>query len=122
MNRIHRLWRGSAFKLLILKGVSTMICDVLLTQKDSKFIARVCQYPEIIAEDYTEEGVLIAARNKLKRFLSGGKIVKINIENEPSEHPWLKFAGMFTDDSDWEQFQETLQQNRTIKDLEVNVK
>ncbi|MBF0227183.1 MAG: hypothetical protein HQK76_17190 [Desulfobacterales bacterium] len=106
------------FKQQILKGLSKMICDVLLTQKDKKFIARVCQYPEIVAEDYTEEGVLVAARSKLKRFLSGGKIVKIDIESESYEHPWLKYAGMFADDSDWEQFQESLKQYRKEIDLD----
>lgn len=85
-----------------------MICDVLLTKKDKKFVARVCQYPEIVAEDDTEEGVLAMARVRLKKLLFGGRIVKIDIESESYEHPWLKYAGMFADDSDWEPFQESV--------------
>ena len=49
-----------------------MICDVLLTKTDKKFIARVCQYPEIVAEDETGEGVLTMTRARLKKLLFGG--------------------------------------------------
>ncbi len=95
-----------------------MICDVLLTQKDRKFIARVCQYPEIVAEDDTEEGVLAMARIGLKKLLFGGRIVKIDTE---SEHPWLKHAGMFADDSDWEAFQESVRQYRKETDSDTGI-
>ncbi len=61
-----------------------MICDVLLTQKDKKFIARVCQYPEIVAEDESEEAVLTATRIKLNKLLSNSRIVKINVGEENS--------------------------------------
>ena len=89
-----------------------MICDVLLTKTDKKFIARVCQYPEIVAEDETGEGVLTMTRARLKKLLFGGRIVRIDIESEPHEHQWLKYAGMFADDSDWEPFQESIRQYR----------
>lgn len=93
-----------------------MICDVLLTKRNKKFIARVCQYPEIVAEDDTEEGALTMARLRLKNMLFGGRIVKIDTE---SEHPWLKHAGMFADDPDWEPFQESVRQYRKKTDSEM---
>jgi len=97
-----------------------MICDVLLTKKDNrKFIARVCQYPEIVAEDDTEEGVLAMARVGLKKLLFGGRIVKIDTESEPHEHPCLKHAGMFADDSDWEEFQKSVRQYREETDSDT---
>jgi len=98
-----------------------MICDVLLTKKDRKFIARVCQYPEIVAEDDTEEGVLAMARVGLKKLLFGGRIVRIDTEVRPYEHPWLKHAGMFADDSDWEPFQESVRQYRKETDSDTVV-
>jgi hypothetical protein len=97
-----------------------MICDVLLTKKDNKFIARVCQYPEIVAEDNTEEGVLAIARVRLKKLLLGGRIVKIDTESESYEHPWLKYAGVFADDSDWEPFQESLKLYRKEIDADMD--
>lgn len=85
-----------------------MICDVLLTKKDNKFIARVCQHPDIVAEDHTEKGALMKTQAKLKNLLSNAKIVRIDTESEPDEHPWLKHAGMFADDPNWDVFQEFL--------------
>ncbi len=61
-----------------------MIYNVLLTQKDKKIIARVCQYPEIVAEDESEEAVLTATRIKLNKLLSNSRIVKINVGEENS--------------------------------------
>ncbi|MBF0257940.1 MAG: hypothetical protein HQK62_03710 [Desulfamplus sp.] len=98
-----------------------MICDVLLTKKDKKFIARVCQYPEIVAEDDTEEAVLSATRVKLKTLFSGSRVVKINIEPESYEHPWFKYAGMFSNDSDWEVFQEVIGQYRKETNSNIDI-
>jgi hypothetical protein len=51
------------------------------------------------------------------------KVINTNIANHSSksvsnpllpnkEHPWLKFAGMFEDDPDWEEFQAAIEENR----------
>jgi len=51
------------------------------------------------------------------------KVINTNVVNQsdesvsnPSspaqEHPWLKFAGMFEDDPDWEEFQAAIEENR----------
>lgn len=98
-----------------------MICDVLLTKKERKYIARVCQYPEIVAEDDTEKGVLLKAQIRLKKLLSGGRIVRINTESEPYEHSWLQHAGIFSDDSDWEPFQESIKRYREEIDSDISV-
>ncbi len=89
-----------------------MTYDVLLTKKDEKFIARVRQWPEVVVEDETEEKVLARARADLKTLLAEGRIVQLDLDLEPTGHPWLKFAGMFADDPDWEEFQESIQQYR----------
>ncbi len=86
--------------------------DILLTKRNNKFIARVCQLPEIVVEANTEEGVITKARKGLKELLFGGKIVRLDIESEVNEHPWAKHAGMFANDSDWESFQETIIKHR----------
>ncbi|MBF0205213.1 MAG: hypothetical protein HQK67_13160 [Desulfamplus sp.] len=99
-----------------------MICDVLLTRKDKKFIARVFQYPEIVAEDDTEEAVLSATRVKLKKMFSGSRVVRINIEPESCEHPWFKYAGMFSNDSDWEVFQEAIGKYRKEANLNTDIR
>ncbi len=89
-----------------------MTYDVLLTKKDEKFIARVREWPEIVGEGETEEEALVKAQADLKSLLVGGRIVQLDLEVKPSEHPWFKFAGMFADDADWDNFQASMQQYR----------
>lgn len=90
-----------------------MTYDVLLTKKNKKFVARVCQLPQIVVEGDTEEGVLAMARSGLRKLLFGAKIVQLDIEPVTDEHTWSKYAGMFADDSDWEAFQESVSQYRS---------
>ena len=89
-----------------------MTYDVLLTKKDKKFIARVREWPEIMVEGETEEEVLVKAQADLKSLLVSGRIVQLDLEVKPDDHPWLKFAGMFADDPDWDEFQESIHQYR----------
>jgi hypothetical protein len=42
-------------------------------------------------------------------YSEGSKSEELNAE---SGHPWLKYAGIFADDPDWESFQELLEQYR----------
>lgn len=88
--------------------------DVLLTKKNNKYIARVCQWPEILVEDDTEEGALARAQLGLKNLLFGSRIVQLDTETH--EHPWLTHAGMFSDDPDWEAFQDSVRQYREETD------
>ena len=89
-----------------------MIYDVLLTQKENKFIARVRQWPAIIVEGDSEEEVLRKTQADLQSLLTGGRIIQLELETKPEAHPWQRFAGMFADDPDWDAFQESMQAYR----------
>ena len=89
-----------------------MTYDVLLTKKDEKFIARVRQWPAIVVEGDSEEEVLAKAQTDLKSLLREGRMVQIDLDVQPDEHPWLKWAGLFAEDPDWEAFQESMRQYR----------
>ncbi len=89
-----------------------MTFDVLLTQKNKKFFAHVRQWPEIIGIGETEETALSKARDDLKSLLIEGRIVQLELEMEPKGHPWQQFAGMFVQDTDWDDFQASVQQYR----------
>jgi predicted RNase H-like HicB family nuclease len=93
-----------------------MTYDVLLIQKDQKFIARVRQWPEIVVEGETEEKALAQAKADLEALLLTGRIVPLEVEVEPNRHAWGQFAGMFADDPDWENFQKVMEQNRAAPD------
>jgi predicted RNase H-like HicB family nuclease len=89
-----------------------MTFDVLLTRKNRRYFAHVRQWPEVIGEGETEEKALAQAHTELKALLAGGKVVQLDLELEPSEHPWYQFAGMFEDDPDWDEFQAAIQEYR----------
>ena len=89
-----------------------MTYDVLLTKKDGKFVARICQWPAIVSESDTEEDVLRKVQASLESILAEGRLVKLEVDINPEEHPWQRFAGMFADDPDWDAFQASLQQYR----------
>lgn len=89
-----------------------MTYDVLLTKKGDKFVARVCQWPAIVAESDTEEDALRKAKVSLQSLLAGGRIVQLEVDIKPEEHPWQQFAGMFADDPDWETLQASMREYR----------
>lgn len=92
--------------------------DVFLTKKDEKFVARVCQWPEIMVEGGTEEIVLDMARSELRKRMFGGRLVRLDISPEFHEHAWAEHAGMFADDPDWEEFQESVRQYRREMEMD----
>ena len=85
-----------------------MTYDVLLTKKGDKFVARVCQWPAIVAESDTEEDALRKAKVSLQSLLAGGRIVQLEVDIKPEEHPWQQFAEMFADGPAWEAFQASI--------------
>jgi len=96
-----------------------MTYDIVLTEKDGKFIARVCQWPAISAESDTEDKALCKVQSYLTSLLAGGRIVQLEVlevDIKPEGHPWQQFARMFADDPDWEAFQASIQKYRENMD------
>ena len=89
-----------------------MTYDVLVTKHNEKFIARVRAWPEIVVEVDTEEEVLRKAQADLQALLMTGRIIHLELDVKPDEHPWQAFAGMFADDPDWDAFQAAIQRYR----------
>ena len=89
-----------------------MTYDVLLTKQDDKFVARVCQWPAMVAESDTEEEALRKVQANIQSLVAGGRIVQLEVDIQLEEHPWQQFAGMFADDPDWEAFQASIREYR----------
>ena len=89
-----------------------MTYDVLLTKRDKKFIARVRNWPEVTVEGDSEAEVLLKAQADLRSLLTNGRIVQLELDVQPAEHPWQGLVGMFADDPDWDKFQESIRQYR----------
>jgi predicted RNase H-like HicB family nuclease len=89
-----------------------MTYEVLLTRKANTFVARVRQWPVIVVEGESEEAVLHQVQADLQALLAGGRIIQLELEAKPEEHPWQPFAGMFAGDPDWQAFQASMRQYR----------
>jgi predicted RNase H-like HicB family nuclease len=50
-----------------------MTYDVLLTKQGDKFIARVCQWPAIVAAGDTEDDALCKVQADIQSLLAGGR-------------------------------------------------
>ncbi len=89
-----------------------MTYDVLLTKENGKFVARICQWPAIVAESDTEEEALHKVQAHLQALMARGRIVQLEVDIRPEEHPWQPFAGIFAHDPDWEAFQASIREYR----------
>ncbi|MEB3343239.1 hypothetical protein [Okeania sp.] len=49
------------------------------------------------------------------------EIVSLEIERPKPEHPWMKFAGMFKDDPDFEEVQAFIEEDRRQLDAEMEI-
>ncbi len=84
-----------------------MTCDIILTKKDNKFVARVREWPEVIAEETTRDGVLHQVKTKLLDYLTKQiEIVKLEV-SLPNEtgNSWIDKFGWFKDDPTFDDLQ-----------------
>ena len=83
--------------------------------------ARVLGWPECQAEANTKEEALQALYQIVTEQLRDREIVSFEVEvSQPQkEHPWMKFAGMFKDDPDFEELLAFIEEDRRQLDLEM---
>jgi predicted RNase H-like HicB family nuclease len=71
-------------------------------QPEGEVSATVLGWQDCQVQGATKEEALNKLRQLLTSRLPNTEIVSLEIEIPQSEHPWLKFAGMFKDDPDFE--------------------
>ena len=92
--------------------------DVLIeNQADSMVKATLLSLPECQGLGATKEEAL----NNLIQLFQARKpeIVTLEIEPVKTEHPWMKFAGMFEDDPYFDEVQEYIEEYRRELDAEI---
>ena len=81
------------------KNPAKLTYDVLIEpQENGGFSPIVIGLPECKAEGTTKEEALTKLRQLLQARLEKAEIVSLEIEPPRKEYPWMKFAGMFEDD------------------------
>lgn len=71
-------------------------------QPEGQVSATVLEWQDCKVKGATKEEALNKLRHLLTNRLQNTEIVSLEIEIPQSEHPWMKFAGMFKDDPDFE--------------------
>ena len=102
-----------------------MTYDGLVTKKNNKrYIARVILLPEITVTGETEETVLEKVRTAITDLRASSHIVRLDVPalDEPVGDPWVKYAGMWADDPDWDVFQAEIEAFRQTMDAQTATK
>jgi hypothetical protein len=80
----------------------------------------VLALPEIVVSAAEETEVLEQIRDAIVDAQANGRIVRVNVPDPVVEDPWLRFAGMWKDDPNWELFQSEIEAFRQDIDRQTN--
>lgn len=98
-----------------------MLYDVILSQKDNKYIARAKEWPEVIViEDSRDEAINQLKTQLLDYLTSSVEVVQIEI-SLPTQtgNPWLDKFGWFKDDPTFDDLQAEIAAYRQEIDRET---
>lgn len=93
--------------------------DILIEQIDGNFIATALLLPDCQATGTTKEQVLQNLSQILTQRLANAEIVSLEIEPPKKEHPWMKFAGKYKDDPQFDEMMEYIEQERREDDARM---
>ncbi len=90
------------------------------------FKASVVGLHSCVAEGQTKEEAIAGVQLVLEEQLAQGEFVTLNLpsvalrstsrETDQAEHPWAKFAGMWAEDPQFDEFVTEMQRERELED------
>jgi hypothetical protein len=93
------------------------------SQSQQSFLASVVGMSNLTTEGKTEEEAISKAKSALEAQLARGKFVSIEVGSERESYlfaPQMKYAGIFANDSSFDDFMEKLNQIRQEANQEVD--
>lgn len=88
--------------------------NILLESQDDGFtVATVLEVPNLQSIDNTKQGAIEKVRQLLQERLAKAEIIQISLPKKTHENPLMKFAGIFENDSD---FQEIMSETRAERE------
>ena len=95
--------------------------DILLTKHPNNgYTARPILLPEIIIHADDESKALSLVGEAIADLQNSSRIVRIEVQQpKATDDPWLRFAGMWADDPDWELFQAEVNAFRDAIDEQI---
>lgn len=88
-----------------------MAVDVLVTRHDADhFSAQALALPAVVATGASEAEAIAQLRVALAELQQHSRIIQVELPlpEGPAAHPWLRFAGIWTDDPDWPAFEQAV--------------
>lgn len=91
-----------------------MIYDVILSRRENKYLARVKQWPDVVAEEKTREAAIQLVKQRLYEYLAEQvEVVQIELDLPNKQHnPWLANFGRFKTDPTFADLQEKIEAYR----------
>ncbi len=96
---------------------------LLETKEDGSAIASILELPQYRVEAATREQALLILNQLLVQHLDKVEVIPMEIklpQTEQSQKPWMKFAGVFKDDPDFDIVQQYIQEYRQELDATEN--
>jgi Asp-tRNA(Asn)/Glu-tRNA(Gln) amidotransferase A subunit family amidase len=89
-----------------------MTYDVLVTKINKKqYTAHALLFPNITATGHNERDVLEQVQRAIAELCATSRIVSVDVptlSRDEGDDPWIRFAGAWKDDPDWDMFQEEI--------------
>ncbi len=84
-----------------------MICDVILSKVNNKYIARAKEWPEVMVEENTRTEAIEQLKTRLMDYLTNQvEVVQVEIPlPAKTGNPWLDKFGWFKDDPTFDDLQ-----------------
>ena len=98
-----------------------MVYDVILTQTNNRFTARAKEWPDVVVEDETREGVLDRIKKRLIDYLTNQiEVVQVELSLPTNAaNPWLDKFGWFKEDETFDDLQAEIAAYRQELDEEM---
>jgi predicted RNase H-like HicB family nuclease len=96
-----------------------MATDVLITRHAAdRFSARALALPAVVATGDSEAAAVAELRAALAELWQHSHIIQADLPlpEGSAEHPWMRFAGIWSDDPDWQAFEEVMAEARREQD------
>ncbi|AFY35420.1 hypothetical protein [Calothrix sp. PCC 7507] len=96
---------------------------LLETRDDGSAIASILELPQYHVEAATRGQALLMLEQLLVQHLEKVEVTSMEIklpQTEQSQRPWMKFAGVFKDDPDFDAVQQYIQEYRQELDADEN--
>ena len=93
------------------------------TREDGRVIASILELPQYRVEVATREQALLVLNQILVQHMEKVEVIPMEIklpQTEQSQKPWMKFAGVFKNDPDFDMVQQYIQEYRQELDATEN--